>query len=157
MISDWNSADGREKLALGMSVEEKLFKKLSRGGDEVIWKSQEGGDALYVGWDMMWRGKTIEIKSNEGWDWKWNRPYDTVCVELVTKAGRPIGWYEGKSDVVAFVNRKTGDCYFYRAALLRDFVEGKQRFVRYNAECVKVKWNSGPEAGFIKKISLNME
>lgn len=156
MISDWHTIDGREKLAVGLLFEERLFRKLQRLDGEAVWKSREGGDALYVGWDMMFRGQKIEVKSNEGANWR-GVPYDTVCVELVTKAGRRVGWRSGGADIVALINRAKRECYLYRAAALSDFLEGKQRIVVHNAECVKMRWNEGEFAGFIKKISLDLE
>lgn len=153
MISDWHTADGMRSLNTGKLWEGKLYNKFRESDPDAEWISEKP-DNWYIGFDMKYKGLQIEVKSNDGWDSKNNRAYDTVCVELTTKAGRPIGWMSGNADVVAFINIWERACYLYRADDLKRFLKGRRTFSRHNALCTVMKWNEGSDAGFVKKVSL---
>jgi hypothetical protein len=153
MISDWHTKEGMKSLDTGKLWEGKLYNKLRESDERTEWISQKP-DNYYMGFDMKYKGLQIEVKSNDGWDWQNKRAYETVCVELTTKAGRPIGWMSGNADVVAFINIWERACYLYRSSDLKRFLKGRRTFNRHNAICTTMKWQEVEDAGFIKKISL---
>lgn len=155
MGSDWHTRDGMRSLERGKEAEAVLHRRLAETDGDIQWPSQSP-QLYFLGYDIVWRGLRIEVKSNGGWDAVRGRPYETVCVELETKVGRPIGWTEGKADIVAFINIWEGACYLYKADELVRFLSGRRRFSRHDAQCTVMKWDEGRAAGFVKKLSLNL-
>lgn len=151
MASDWNTEEGKRSLQVGKEFEAKLFALMSEVDPAAEWISEDP-NRFFDGYDMIFRGKRVEVKSNAGVS-AWGAHYDTVCIEVINKVGKPIGWSTGKSDVVVFIDRSTSWAYIYRAEVLREWIKERRTFERYGAECCIMPWIC-KEAGFISQVSL---
>jgi len=151
MASDWHTADGQRSLQVGKEAEARLFILLKEIDPDAQWISQDP-ERFFDGHDMIFRGKRVEVKSNAGTGLA-GKAYDTVCVEVTTKAGRPVGWSTGKSDVVVFIDRSKSWAYIYRSSALREWIANRRVFNRHGADCVIMPWICA-EAGFIAQAAL---
>ena len=150
MASDWHTEEGKSSLNVGKKFEARLFRLMSATDPGAQWISEDK-ERFFDGYDVIFRGRRVEIKTNSGM--KDGLHCETCCVEIRTKVGRPIGWSEGKSDVVVFVDRSTSRAYIYKAAVLREWIKDRWTFVRYGADCTLMPW-SCPEAGFHREVQL---
>jgi len=151
MESDWHTEDGKRSLQVGKEFEARLFRLMSETDAGAEWISEDP-QRFFDGYDMIFRGKRVEVKSNAGVS-AWGKHYDTVCVEVTTKAGRPVGWSTGKSDVVVFIDRSTSWAYVYRSSSLREWIKTRRTFERHDAECIIMPWICA-EAGFVAQVQL---
>ena len=151
MESDWHTEDGKRSLQVGKEFEARLFRLMSETNAGAEWISEDP-QRFFDGYDMIFRGKRVEVKSNAGVS-AWGKHYDTVCVEVVTKAGRPVGWSTGRSDVVVFIDRSTSWAYVYRSSSLREWIKTRRTFERHDAECITMPWICA-EAGFVAQVQL---
>lgn len=151
MLKDLNTADGKRAMEIGEAWEEKLWSIFSAKDKDARWISKGEGDWL-AGHDFIFKGKRIEVKTNEGADGNGN-PYDTCCLELETRGGNTIGWRQGKADVVLLVNRSQSVGYFFNATKLKKWSKHRPFFWKHDAKCTKIYWNQ-PEAGFMTEVAL---
>jgi hypothetical protein len=150
-MSDWNTVDGAEALAIGKRAEREVVASLRERGFRIDHLAE---DPLHynIGYDVIVNNKRTEIKSNSGVD-AWGAPYGTCCVEKITKIGRPIGWSQGKSDRVLFFNRSNRLLYVYEARHLQEWSVGRWTFKKHGADCLLMPWECN-EAGFLCKVQL---
>ena len=151
MSGDWNTEDGKRSLQVGKEFESRLFRLMIEADPDAQWISEDP-NRFFDGYDMVFRGKRVEVKSNAGVN-SWGKHYDTVCVETVNKAGRPIGWSTGRSDVVVFIDRSVGAAYIYRSPDLGRWIKEQRTFERYDAQCCIMPWICKP-AGFVAQVMI---
>jgi hypothetical protein len=149
--ADWNTADGKRALQVGKEFEGRLFSIMCEADPDAQWIANDP-ERFFDGYDMIFRGKRVEVKSNAGVS-AWGKHYDTVCVEVTTKAGRPIGWSTGKSDVVVFIDRSTCWAYVYRSSVLREWIKSGRTFSSNDAQCIIMPWIC-KDAGFVAQIAI---
>lgn len=151
MASDWHTEDGKRSLEVGKKFERIVVSSFQEMGYTCS-HIAEDPDRFFDGYDVLVAGKRVEIKSNSGVD-DWGNPYQTFCVEKINKVGKPIGWSQGKSDVVVLVNIRTRTAYFYRADKLVAWSVGKSTFRKNGADCFIMPHECAP-AGYLKKWEL---
>lgn len=151
MLKDLMTADGWKAMRIGEEWEQKLWDIFIAIDGETRWISKGEGDWL-AGHDFIFRGKRVELKTNEGVNWR-GEAYSTCCLEVTTRGDRPIGWSQGKADVVLLVNRSLNMGYFYNAKKLNEWMTGRPTFVKYDADCVLIDWKDS-DAGFMMEVSL---
>ena len=151
MLRDLNTEDGRRAMEVGEAWEERLWTLFRSMDPATRWISKGEGDWL-AGHDFIFKGKRVEVKTNEGVDSRGN-PYDTCCLELETRGGNTIGWRLGKADVVLLVNRSQSMGYFFNAQKLKDWTKHRPTFWKHEAKCTKIGWNES-DAGFMTEVAL---
>lgn len=151
MLKDLNTEDGQRAMAVGEEWEQRLWEIFSNSDAGARWISKGEGDWL-AGHDFIFKGKRVEVKTNEGID-KWGKQYDTCCLELETRGGNTIGWRLGKADVVLLVNRSQSMGYFFNATKLREWAKHRPFFWKHDAKCTTVYWNQA-DAGFMTAVEL---
>lgn len=151
MLRDLHTEDGQRALAVGEACERRLWKLFRESDADARWISGVEGDFL-AGHDFIFRGKRVEVKSNEGTDSD-GVPYDTCCLELETRGGNTVGWRQGKSDVVLLVNRSQSVGYFFSAKQLVAWSRHKPFFWKHDAKCTRIRWDQS-DAGFIAAVQL---
>jgi hypothetical protein len=150
MASDWHTEEGKSSLNIGKKFEARIFRLMSATDPNAQWISQDP-KRFFDGFDVIFRGQRVEVKTNSGL--KEGRHLDTCCVEITTKIGRPIGWSQGLSDVVVFIDRSTSRAYIYKAAPLREWIKDRWTFVCNGADCTLMPWIC-QEAGFHREVQL---
>jgi hypothetical protein len=151
MLKDLNTVDGKRAMEIGEAWEERLWNIFSTKDKDARWISKGEGDWL-AGHDFIFKGKRVEVKTNEGVDGNGN-PYDTCCLELETRGGNTIGWRQGKADVVLLVNRSESKGYFFNADQLKKWSRHRPVFWKHDAKCTRIYWTQ-ENAGFMTEVSL---
>lgn len=151
MLKDLMTEDGWKSMRIGEEWEQKLWDMFSAIDPACRWISKGEGDYL-AGHDFIFKGKRIEVKTNEGANWR-GVPYATCCLEVTTRGGNRIGWSTGKADVVLLVNRSLNAGYFYNAKKLNEWMTGRKTFEKHEADCVLIDWKD-TDAGFMTEVSL---
>jgi hypothetical protein len=151
MLKDLDTEDGKRSMEIGEAWEERLWTLFRSMDPDTRWISKGEGDWL-AGHDFIFKGKRVEVKTNEGVDSRGN-PYDTCCLELETRGGNTIGWRQGKADVVLLVNRSQSVGYFFNAQKLKDWTKHRPTFWKHEAKCTKIGWNES-DAGFMTEVAL---
>ena len=151
MLKDLFTKDGQRAMAIGEAWEERLWEMFSTADKDARWISKGEGDWL-AGHDFIFRGKRVEVKTNEGISNN-GTPYDTACLELETRGGNTIGWRLGKADVVLLVNRSQSIGYFYDAKKLMAWSKHRPYFWKHDAKCTKIYWEQ-VSAGFMTAMDL---
>ena len=151
MLKDIMTTDGQRAMRIGTEWERRLWNTFKEIDDATRWISGNEGDWL-AGHDFIFRGKRVEVKTNEGANWE-GVPYSTCCLEVRTRGDNPIGWSQGKADVVLLVNRYSHTGYFYNAKTLRKWIVGRWTFVKHDADCLLIDWEN-KDAGFMTEVSL---
>jgi hypothetical protein len=151
MLKDIGTEDGKRAMEIGEAWEAKLWEIFKAKDPDARWISKGEGDWL-AGHDFIFKGKRVEVKTNEGTD-KWGKAYDTCCLELETRGGNTIGWRQGKADVVLLVNRSQSMGYFFNAAKLKLWTKHSPWFWKHDARCTKVRWQH-EDAGFMAEVEL---
>jgi len=151
MLKDLMTEDGWKSMRIGEEWEQKLWDMFRAIDTATRWISKGEGDYL-AGHDFIFKGKRIEVKTNEGADWR-GQPYKTCCLEVRTRGGNRIGWSTGKADVVLLVNRSLNVGYFYNAKTLNSWMTGRPTFEKHEADCVLIDWKDS-DAGFMMEVSL---
>ena len=151
MLKDIGTEDGKRAMEVGEAWEAKLWEMFREKDPGARWISKGEGDWL-AGHDFIFKGKRVEVKTNEGVDAD-GVPYDTCCLELETRGGNTIGWRLGKADVVLLVNRAQSMGYFFNAAKLKAWSKHRPYFWKHDAKCTKVYWDHA-DAGFMAEVAL---
>ena len=151
MLKDLMTADGQRAMRIGTAWEERLWEGLKAADTAARWISGGEGNWL-AGHDFIFRGKRLELKTNEGVNDR-GLPYKTCCLEVVTRGGNAVGWSTGKADVVLLVNRFSHTGYFYNAKKLVSWTTGRRTFVKHDADCLLIDWEN-VDAGFMMEMSL---
>lgn len=151
MLQDIMTEDGQRAMRIGTEWERKLWEEF-RGIDAAARWISGGENDWLAGHDFIFRNKRVELKTNEGINWK-GIPYRTCCLEVVTRGGNPVGWSTGKADSVLLVNRFSHRGYFYNAKKLVSWIAGRRTFVKHGADCLLIDWEN-KDAGFMTEVSL---
>ena len=151
MLKDLNTVGGQRSMAIGEAWEEKLWESIRASDKDARWISKGEGDWL-AGHDFIWKGKRLELKTNEGIS-ETGEEYDTCCLEVIARGGRIVGWMQNKADLVMLVNRHQSVGYIFNATMLRDWAKHRPKFTSHQAECTKVYWTDRI-AGFKASVDI---
>jgi len=149
--ADWHTVEGQRSLQVGAAAEARLFNALKRKDTDAEWKSQSPSN-YFIGHDMVFKGLKVEVKSCSGVS-SGGTHYETACIELVTKAGKPVGWRTGGADVLVQIDRSNWMAHIYDAVALNEWSKKQRTFVSYDAQCMRMQWQC-KEAGHIMSVQL---
>ena len=149
--ADWHTADGQRSLQVGAAAEARLFNKLVKQDADAEWKSIHPSN-YFIGHDMVFKGLKVEVKSCSGVS-KDGTHYETACIELVTKAGKEVGWRTGGADILVQIDRSNWKAHVYDATALNEWSKKQRTFESYDAQCMRMEWQC-KEAGHIKTVQL---
>lgn len=150
MLQDLHTAEGQQAMREGKAAELRFYQCFNRL--PIVWIAEDR-DKLLAGHDFLLDGrKRVELKSNAGVD-ETGTPYDTACVEVITRGGNVVGWKQKKADLVVLVNRATWTAYIYDALELKAYSYGKRTFKKHDALCFKMPWIEA-QAGFLEEVQL---
>ena len=149
--SDWHTTDGQRSLQVGAAAEARLFNKLVKQDADAEWKSINPSN-YFIGHDMVFKGLKVEVKSCSGVSGNGTH-YETACIELVTKAGKEVGWRTGGADILIQIDRSNWKAHVYDAVALNEWSKKQRTFESYDAQCMRMEWQCKP-AGHIKTVQL---